>query len=270
MNKEIILYTDILDILFYKRNKMYGAYTLRKFYPGRVKKALFIMFGMVTLLSAFTLLPQKTVVIDTDIETTLVSIILPLQDNKMEPPKILIKQNNNLANQEKFVQNILFVPVTDTADQLSDITTLKIGSINTVNLQEGPFDDESLTVSGENEIGQKSLTPEINFSKQMPYENPDIQASFPGGENALIRFLEKNLQVPANLEAQESRQVKVKFVVDFNGDLQSFTVIKDGGELYNTEVIRVLKKMPKWNPGKKGGQNVPVFYTIPVKFTADE
>ena len=104
----------------------------------------------------------------------------------------------------------------------------------------------------------------------MPYENPDIQASFPGGENALIRFLEKNLQVPANLEAQETRQVKVKFVVDFNGDLQSFIVVKDGGEPCNTEVIRVLKKMPKWNPGKKGGQNVPVFYTIPVKFTADE
>ena len=67
----------------------------------------------------------------------------------------------------------------------------------------------------------------------------------------MIRFLEKNLQVPANLEAQESRQVKVKFVVDFNGDLQSFTVVKDGGELYNTEVIRVLKKCLNGILGKR-------------------
>ena len=266
----MILNTDILDILFYKRNKMYGAYTLRKFYPGRLKKALFIMCGMVSLLSAFTLLPPKNAILNPDITTTLVSIILPLEDKKTNPPKILIKQNINRANQEKFVQNILFVPKTDSADQLNDISELKIGSTTILNLQEGPVDDESLMLSGKNEVGQKSITPETYFSKQMPYDNPDIQASFPGGENALIRFLEKNLQVPANLEAQETRQVKVKFVVDFNGDLQSFTVIEDGGELYNTEVVRVLKKMPKWNPGKKGGQNVPVFYTIPVKFTADE
>ena len=219
---------------------------------------------------SFYITSPKNVVLNPDITTTLVSIILPLEDKKTNPPKFLIKQNINRANQEKFVQNILFVPKTDSADQLNDISELKIGSTTILNLQEGPVDDESLMLSGKNEVGQKSITPETYFSKQMPYDNPDIQASFPGGENALIRFLENNLQVPANLEAQETRQVKVKFVVDFNGDLQSFTVIEDGGELYNTEVVRVLKKMPKWNPGKKGGQNVPVFYTIPVKFTADE
>ena len=44
MNKNLILKTDILDIIFEKRNKAYGAYDLRKFYPGRLKLALGFMF----------------------------------------------------------------------------------------------------------------------------------------------------------------------------------------------------------------------------------
>ena len=45
--------------------------------------------------------------------------------------------------------------------------------------------------------------------------------------------------------------------------------MEDGGEAFNNEVIRVLKKMPKWIPGKTHGENVSVFYTIPVKFVAN-
>jgi protein TonB len=271
MNKELILNTDLLDILFYKRNKLYGAYTLRKFYPIRVKIALVIMFGLVTLLSAFTFLPTKTVVTNPEIETILVSIKLPVQDKKYERPKTIIKPVTKQVDQGKFLQNIVFVHKIDSADQLNDISKLQIGSTTFLNLQDGPVDDGPLNTKGNDEVGLKSPSPSpIDVAKQLPYENPDIQASYPGGENALIRFLEKNLQVPQTLESQQTIQVKVKFVVDFEGNLQSFNVVQDGGAPFNAEVVRVLKKMPKWSPGKKGGQNVPVFYTIPVKFTADE
>ena len=47
--------------------------------------------------------------------------------------------------------------------------------------------------------------------------------------------------------------------------LNTATVL-DGGEAFNKEVVRVLKKMPDWIPGKAKGENVPVYYTIPVKF----
>ena len=103
-----------------------------------------------------------------------------------------------------------------------------------------------------------------------PYNNPDEPALFPGGEKELIRFLQRNLHSPKGLEEDEAVHVKIKFVVGFDGNLQSFTVLQDGGEDFNMEVIRVLKKMPKWNPGKKGGRNVPVYHILPVKFTAAE
>jgi periplasmic protein TonB len=46
--------------------------------------------------------------------------------------------------------------------------------------------------------------------------------------------------------------------------------VKDGGEVFNQEVVRVLKKMPRWNPGKMGNKQVTSYYSIPVVFTASE
>jgi protein TonB len=94
--------------------------------------------------------------------------------------------------------------------------------------------------------------------------------SFPGGMAALKKFLERNLQSPRDMEAGEEVDVKVKFVVSFDGKLQRFETVQDGGEVFNKEVIRVLKKMPDWIPGKSNGEEVSVYYTIPVKFLPAE
>ena len=90
--------------------------------------------------------------------------------------------------------------------------------------------------------------------------------SYPGGMDALKRFLQKNLTNPRDLEEGEMVSVKIRFVVGYDGKLKSFTTVQDGGEEFNKEVVRVLKKMPEWVPGKTKGQNVSVYYVIPVKF----
>ena len=55
--------------------------------------------------------------------------------------------------------------------------------------------------------------------------------------------------------------VKVKFVVGYDGNLKSFELVQDGGSDFNNEVIRVLKKMPEWIPGKsKGTECIRVLY----------
>ena len=59
MNIELIMKSDVLDIVFDKRNKAYGAYTLRKFYNSRLIRSLAVMLIAVILLSAFTLLPDS-------------------------------------------------------------------------------------------------------------------------------------------------------------------------------------------------------------------
>ena len=59
MKTELILKSDVLDILFENRNKAYGAYDLRKFYDNRLMKSLAAMLGIVVVLSAFTFMPDK-------------------------------------------------------------------------------------------------------------------------------------------------------------------------------------------------------------------
>ena len=63
--------------------------------------------------------------------------------------------------------------------------------------------------------------------------------------------------------------VKIKFVVNYSGKLESFDVLKSGGMEFDNEVLRVLKKMPLWIPGKNNGENVSVYYVVPVKFASE-
>ncbi len=98
----------------------------------------------------------------------------------------------------------------------------------------------------------------------------EVMPAYPGGMEALRKFLQRNLQNPEDLEAGQVVAVKIKFVVGYDGKLKSFEIIEDGGKPFNNEVIRVLKKMPMWTPGKSNGENVSVYYSIPVKFTAAE
>ena len=120
------------------------------------------------------------------------------------------------------------------------------------------------TGTGINVETAKPEEPVVDILK--PMEVAEIMPQYPGGMAALRRFLERNLSNPRELESGELISVKIKFVVGYDGKLKAFDVLQSGGEEFNAEVIKVLKKMPEWIPGKSKGQNVSVYYTIPVKF----
>lgn len=264
MNSNKILTSDLLDILFDQRNKEYGAYALRKFYPGRVKTSLLIMLGMAGIFSAFTLLPAKEKVDDliTYVEGPTLSNIEPVK-KVQEPPRQ--KQTALAVPSQKFISNMKFVDEKDSADKFHDLDNLRIGSVT--NIVEGPPSDIDPGPPTAYEPPKPAAPEPVGNAVE---NNPDVQASYPGGEAALINFLQRNLHAPQELEEGETIQVRIRYLVGFDGNLQGFDVVQDGGTVFNNEVIRVLKKMPKWNPGKKGGRNVLVYYTLPVKFTAAE
>lgn len=153
----------------------------------------------------------------------------------------------------------------DTIQEL--VPTAKIG-IENISL---PASDGPATigepVAGVIGIGvTKPSAPAIDATE--PISNPEHEPEFPGGVKALRKFLERNLTNPTEMTEGEMVAVHVKFVVGYDGKLQKFTVIKDGGVIFNNEVIRVLKKMPQWIPGKSNGKNVAVYFTIPIKFVS--
>ena len=174
-----------------------------------------------------------------------------------------------MTNLQKFTSNLAIVSIKDSTNVLDDITNKSIGVTTTVFDVKGSIISDPYPVEIEYSAEKETATYQ-NKLYSTPISNPDVQATYPGGTNELIKFLQKNLHTPADIAEDALVQVSVQFVVDFDGNLQHFEIIKDGGAAFNNEVIRVLQMMPKWVPGKKGGTNVPVYYTIPVKFTASE
>jgi len=90
---------------------------------------------------------------------------------------------------------------------------------------------------------------------------------FPGGENEMMKFIREHLHYP--VIAQElgvTGTVIINFVVNREGDITNMVVTRSIGSGCDEEAKRVLDIMPRWNPGKQGGQTVSVRYTLPFKF----
>lgn len=95
----------------------------------------------------------------------------------------------------------------------------------------------------------------------------DEDPEFPGGEEAMRKFIEDNLQYP-RLAAENgiSGKVYVTFVIDTDGTVLKPRLLRDIGGGCGTEAIRIIKLMPKWKPGKQNGKPVRVQYNLPVVF----
>ena len=83
----------------------------------------------------------------------------------------------------------------------------------------------------------------------------------------LMAFVYKNIKYPAMARENGIQgMVVVRFTVWKDGSLRDMKVIKDPGGGLGREAIRVIKTMPKWQPGKQRGRKVPVKFTLPVRF----
>lgn len=99
------------------------------------------------------------------------------------------------------------------------------------------------------------------------YEAVEQQAQFPGGQDALIKWLCYNLSYPkASAEKGVQGRVIVQFIVEKDGSISNPTVLRGVDEDLDKEALRIVKRMPKWQPGKKNGVAVRSKYTMPVTF----
>jgi len=95
----------------------------------------------------------------------------------------------------------------------------------------------------------------------------EVMPSFPGGEEALQRFLNRELDYPD--EARDNQiegKVVVQFVVEPDGRLSQMKIIQELGFGCEEAVMHTLARMPRWNPGQTGGQVLPVWYVLPITF----
>ncbi|TRX34074.1 regulatory sensor-transducer, BlaR1/MecR1 family protein [Flavobacterium sp. ZT3R18] len=94
------------------------------------------------------------------------------------------------------------------------------------------------------------------------------QPEFPGGIVAFYKFIGTNFKVPAELKG--GGKIYLTFIVEKDGSLSEFEILKDIGFGTGEEVIRVLKLSPKWTPGKENNETVRVKYSLPIQVEASK
>ena len=99
------------------------------------------------------------------------------------------------------------------------------------------------------------------------YDVVDQMPQFPGGFEKLKEFIEKNRRYPKSLQDRGIQgRVVVTFVVEKTGKISHAKVVRGVDPALDKEALRVVRKMPRWIPGKLYGKNVDVNYTMPVDF----
>lgn len=96
-------------------------------------------------------------------------------------------------------------------------------------------------------------------------ENPP---EYPGGISALTEYIRQQTVYPTQARNDSIQgRVLVSFIVEKDGSVSNLQVVKSADPLLDAEALRVLSKMPEWNPGSQNDTLCRVKYTVPIRFT---
>ena len=97
------------------------------------------------------------------------------------------------------------------------------------------------------------------------YEVCEQMPTYEGGDAALLKYLGENWKLPDEYKERgiQGRMV-VGFIVEKDGSLTNVKVLRAVDIAIDAEVLRVVKGMPKWIPGRHNGQRVRVRYLLPI------
>jgi protein TonB len=93
------------------------------------------------------------------------------------------------------------------------------------------------------------------------------QPAFPGGSKAFMNYISQNIKYPKiDMENNVQGRAVIQFVVERDGSLTEIKTVRAPSKAMGDEAIRVLKRSPKWKPGKVKGKPVRAMYIVPVNF----
>ncbi len=131
-----------------------------------------------------------------------------------------------------------------------------------------PVNVDSTLAANQNPESAPDDAPDDNPKDDNLYIDVEQMPQFPGGPQALFKFLSENVKYPAI--AKENRiqgRVICQFIINKDGSITDVEVVRSGGDpSLDKEAVRVLKAMPNWIPCRQQGKPVRVKYTVPVNF----
>jgi protein TonB len=251
-------YESLDDLAFKNRNKEYGSYLLRRKYRKYLTISIFsglFLLGVVVAVPLISAIVNKNRLIrdqqrEVGIEMKTISQEeLPPPPPPPPPPEALVEKVRFTA--PVVVEDTLVETGLATQDDLSAIASSEVPSEET----EIEIKEEKVQV-----IEQKVESKIFTVVEEQP--------QFPGGEEALAKFLKESIKYPEEAKSLNiSGIVYLTFIVEEDGSISNLHIIRGIGGGCDEEALRVVKSMASWIPGKQRGVPVRVQFNLPVRFT---
>lgn len=271
------------DIVFANKNKEFGAYELRAKSDRRHNMA--VLYTLIGLIVVFFLLfgwskysdyqAEKAALEAKEKAEKMSQAMLEAaeetpeeeeqEEQKFEQPEVTVPEEVLATVQVTQIAIVDADKVKNevmTQDEQKEDNTAR-GVVN----QEGSDDADRFKAVQEQVVVKE---PEPEVKKEEPekiFVAVEQPAEFPGGMPALMKWLNNNIRYPEAAQQNDIQgRVIVKFIVEKDGSIGNVTIAKGVDKDLDREAIRVVKKMPKWQPGKNNGQAVRSYFNLPVTF----
>jgi len=241
----------LYQIVFRDRNKDYGSFVIRKRYTATLLWSM--LFGTVLFLLA---------------------IFVPFTGFLLSGPGLVA---------DDFIYDVEYMPINP--PESNDLTELARA------LAKPPEEEEQLPVVTDTVVPEKAVPPEEPPKNKDRSDADsigeaggvkdgtgtgdasglatviDVYPRFPGGDEARLTFLKRNVRYPqAALKGGVQGVVVVVFIIETDGSLTGIQIERGIGGGCDEESVRVVKLMPRWEPGKRQGRAVRVMVRMPVVF----
>jgi periplasmic protein TonB len=245
------------DIVFEDRNQDYGAYLLRRGYSFNVALGV-----AATLLIATTIVAMPAIIAwfaDDSIaalppkKLVYTELMAPPPIDKPKPPP----PNIALPKLQKVIK---FVPPKVVQEEiLSEVPTIEELKVNEV---------AAVDIEGQTDVVfEEPVETVVENNADEIFTVVEQQPEFAGGYDALANYLRANMKYPTLARKMGIEgTVHVSFLISKTGSISEVKVLRGISAECDKEAIRVVQKMPAWEPGRQNGHAVHVRLVMPLKF----
>lgn len=262
------------DLIFEGKNKEFGAYQLRAASDARHNRSMIVVIlficGVFALSFIIDKLPKPEAKPEDTIEQTLAELASETEETEEveELQRVEEQQPEALPEEILNTMKVTEIAIVDdeevteeikSQDELQETTT----ALGNTDFDQGT-DDINVVREHKDEIIVEEKAP---VEENQVFTAVEQMPQFPGGDAELLKYVNDHIKYPAM--AQENGiqgQVVVQFVVTKDGTVGEVKVVRSKDPDLDKEAVRVVKTLPKFIPGKMNGQNVNVWFTLPIRF----
>lgn len=249
------------DIIFEKKNKLYGAYELRTQYNSRLTLSLIITMSSSLLLFIFLYNVKSKpgeLVIDNSKDPVIFSDVFFFDNAVQKEIKGLVQKVK--SNVKPDLNSFLTVIDSSIKQAIDTSTHQTVASTDPFSgsYSSNPFITDTISTAGNG--GNKVNT----YSQAVVDQSPE----FPGGIGKFYKFLLKHIHYTDKARnAGLAAKLYIHFIVDEEGFIQQVELMNKVGFGLDEEVQKVLLNSPQWKPGKFKNEPVKTVMILPVSFS---